>query len=388
MIGQGMAGGGSLAFGAEFALAGCAFAVVGAVTAQLTSAARSARSIAILVLGVAWVLRLGGDISAIGTGTVSWLSWISPIGWVQHVFPYGGDHWWPVLLTALFTVVIGGLAVALLGRRDFGAGLLPDRLGPPSAAPGLRSPLALAWRLHRGLLIGWALGFAALGLVFGAVTDSVSDLSKDSSRMTDVFARIGGGNAIVDSYLSSTAGILGLIAAGYAIQSTLRLREEETTGHAEVLLSEPVGRLRWAAGHLVFALLGTAVVLAVAGFAEGLTYGVINGDVAHEVSRGLASTTSQLPAVWVLAAVATVLVGLLPRQAAIAWGALAICLLILLVGATLQLNQWILDVSPFTHIPHLPGGSAAATPFIVLTVVAAGLAAIGLTGLRRRNVPA
>jgi ABC-2 type transport system permease protein len=388
MIGQGLSAGGSLAFGAEFSMAGCAFAAVGAVAAQLTSGARGARSIAILVLGVAWVLRLGGDVSAVGTGTVAWLSWLSPIGWVQHIFPYGGNHWWPVLLTALFTVATSGLAVVLLGRRDFGAGLLPARLGPASAARGLRSPLALAWRLHRGLLAGWTLGFAALGLVFGAVADSVSDLTKDSSAMSDVFSRIGGGNAIVDSYLGSTAGILGLIAAGYAIQSTLRLREEETTGHAEVLLSEPVGRLRWAGGHLLFALLAPAVVLAVAGLAEGLTYGLIDGAVGHQVSRGLGSTTAQLPAVWVLAAVATLLVGLLPRLAAVAWGALAICLLILLVGTTLQFSQWILDLSPFTHIPHLPGSPAVATPFIVLTLVSAALAAIGLTGLRRRDIPA
>jgi ABC-2 type transport system permease protein len=340
------------------------------------------------VLGVAWVLRLAGDISAVGSGGLSWLSWVSPIGWIQHVFPYGGDHWWPLLLALLFTVAAGWLSVVLIGRRDFGAGLLPSRLGPASAAPGLRSPLALAWRLHRGLLLGWALGFAALGLVFGGVADSVADLTKDSSAMSDVFARMGGGSAIVDSYLSSTAGILGLIAAGYAIQSTLRMREEETTGHAEVLLTDAVGRLRWAGGHLLFALLGPAVVLAVAGLAEGLTYGLIIGNVGHEIGRGLSSTTSQLPAVWVLAAVATVLVGLLPRLAAVAWGALTICLLVLLVGTTLRFSQWVLDVSPFTHIPHLPGGHPAATPFIVLTLVAAVLAAVGLTGLRRRDIPA
>ena len=388
MIGQGLSAGGSLVFGAEFAVAGWAFTAVGAVAAQLTSSARSARSIAIAVLGLAWVLRLAGDISAIGTGSVAWLSWISPIGWVQHAFPYAGNNWWPILLTTLFTIAAGRLATVLLGRRDFGAGLFPDRLGPASAAPGLRTPLALAWRLHRGLLLGWTSGFAALGLIFGAVADSVSDLTKDSSAMSEVFARIGGGNAIVDSYLGSTAGILGLVAAGYAIQSTLRLREEETTGHTEVLLSEPVGRLRWAGGHLLFALLGPAVVLAVAGLTEGLTYGLIDGAVGHEISRGLGSTIAQLPAIWVLAAVATVLVGLLPRLSAVAWGVLTVCLLVLLVGTTLQFSQWVLDISPFTHIPHLPGGPASATPFIALTVVAAGLAAIGLTGLRRRDIPA
>jgi ABC-2 type transport system permease protein len=388
MIGQGLPGAGSAAFGAEFAVSGWAFAGVAAITAQLTSSARGARSIAIAVLGVAWVLRLGGDISAIGSGGLAWLSWISPLGWVQHIFPYGGDHWWPALLTVIFTVVAGGLGVVLLGRRDFGAGLLPDRLGPASAAPGLRSPLALAWRLHRGLLLGWAFGFAALGLVFGGVADSVRDLTQDNNSLSDIFARIGGASAIVDSYFASAAGILGLIAAGYAVQSTLRLREEETTGHAEVLLTDAVSRLRWAGSHLLFALLGPAAVLAVAGLLEGLTYGLISGDVGGQLPRVLGGTLAQLPAVWVLAAVAVVLFGLLPRLAAMAWGALAVCVLVMLVGTTLQLNHWILDISPFTHIPHLPGGHAVATPFVALCLVAAGLGAAGLAGLRRRDVPA
>jgi ABC-2 type transport system permease protein len=96
---------------------------------------------------------------------------------------------------------------------------------------------------------------------------------------------------------------------------------------------------------------------------------------------------AQLPAVWVLAAVAVVLFGLLPRWAAAAWGALAVCLFVLLVGTTLQLNQWLLDISPFTHVPHLPGGHATATPLVALTAVAAALAAAGLAGFRRRDIP-
>jgi ABC-2 type transport system permease protein len=387
MIGQDMPAAGSAAFGAEFALAGWAFAGVAAVTAQLTTSARGARSLAILALGVAWVLRLGGDISAVGSGTLAWLSWISPIGWVQHIFPYGGDHWWPAVLTLLFTIATTWLGAALLARRDLGAGVLPDRPGPANAAPSLRSPLALAWRLHRGLLAGWIAGYAALGLVFGAVAQSVADLVNGNQGLTDVFTRMGGAAGLVDSYFASSAGLLGLIAAGYAVQATLRLRDEETTGHAEVVLTSAVGRLRWAGSHLVFALLGPALILAVAGVIEGVTYGLISNDVGGQLSGTLSGTMAQLPAVWVLAAFAVLLFGLLPRWAPVAWGALAVCLLILLVGTTLQLDQWFLDISPFTHVPHLPGGDATATPLVALAAVAAVLAAAGLTGFRRRDIP-
>jgi ABC-2 type transport system permease protein len=95
----------------------------------------------------------------------------------------------------------------------------------------------------------------------------------------------------------------------------------------------------------------------------------------------------QLPAVWVMAAVAVLLFGLLPRWSMVAWAAPAVSLLILLVGETLRLNQWLLDVSPFTHVPHLPGGTITATPLITLTAVALALGAAGIAGLRRRNIP-
>ena len=387
MIGQHLPAAGSLAFGMELAAAGWAFAALAAVVAQLTSSAGSARAIAIVALGTAYVLRVVGDVSGIGDGTLAWLTWLSPIGWGQGIRPYAGDEWWPVALTAGFTVVLALAAVVLSARRDVGAGLLPPRPGPASAAPGLRSPLALAWRLHRGLLAGWVAGFAALGVVMGGVAKGIGDLVRDSPQLTELFARIGGANGVIDSYLASTLGLFGLIAAAYAIQAILKMRAEEASGRAEPVLATAVGRLRWAGSHLVFALLGPAAVLAVAGLTMGLTHGLNTGDVGREVPRILGGALAQLPAVWVLAAIAVLLSGLLPRFAAVSWGALAVCLLVGLVGSALQLDQWLVDISPFTHIPHLPGGTPTATPLVALSAVAALLTVAGLAGLRRRDIP-
>lgn len=150
MIGAGEPVEGSLAFGTLFTLSAWLFAGVAAIAAQLTSSARGARMIAVLVLGVSYVLRMGGDISAVGDGRLEWLSWLSPLGWVQKIVPYGDDNWWPALLALLVTLVTVPVAFALLSRRDLGAGLLASRLGPAHAGTGLSSPLGLAWRLHRG----------------------------------------------------------------------------------------------------------------------------------------------------------------------------------------------------------------------------------------------
>jgi ABC-2 type transport system permease protein len=388
LAGQGLPTAGSVAAGLQLAAAGWVFAAVGAVAAQLTSGAGAARGIAVGVLGGTWLLRVIGDVSGLSGGAVRWLSWLSPIGWAHKLRPFAGERWWVLLLVVALTALGAGVAVALEARRDVGAGLLPTRPGPATAAPGLRSPLALAWRLHRGLLAGWTAGFAVVGVVLGGAASSVADMVADNSNLEEIFTRMGGRTGIVDAYLVSVMGILGLMAAGYAIQATLRLRAEETSGRAEPLLATAVGRLRWAASHLVFSVLGSAVALAAAGLTVGLTYGLSSGDLGHQLSRVLAGALVQVPAVWVLAAVAVALVGLAPRFAAVAWGALGLCVILVLVGAALRLDQWVMDLSPFTHLPRVPGAAVAATPLVLLLAVAAALGGAGLAGLRRRGIPA
>jgi ABC-2 type transport system permease protein len=387
MIGQGLPATGSWAFAAEFAAAGVTFAAVGAVAAQLTSGAGSARGIAVGALGAAYVLRVVGDLSAISSGELAWVSWLSPIAWAQRIRPYGGDEWWPLALAAGLTVLLVAVAVALSARRDVGAGVLPTRLGPAEAAPGLRSPLALAWRLHRGLLAGWVAGFAVLGVVLGSLAIGIGDLVRDAPQMGDVFARLGGASGLVDSYLAGTMGLFGLIAASYAIQATLRLRAEEAGGRAEPVLATAVGRVRWVGSHLVFSLLGPAAALAAAGLAMGITHGLNTGDVGRELPRILAAAMVQLPAVWVLASIAMLLFGLLPRIAAASWGSVAICLVVGLIGGALQLDQWLVDISPFTHLPRLPGGELSVAPLAWLLGLAVALVAAGLSGFRRRDIP-
>jgi ABC-2 type transport system permease protein len=82
------------------------------------------------------------------------------------------------------------------------------------------------------------------------------------------------------------------------------------------------------------------------------------------------------------------LFGLLPRLAVASWGALAVCVLVALVGASTRLDQRVLDLSPFTHVPRAPGAAIAATPLAWLAAAAVVLAAAGLAGLRRRDLPA
>jgi ABC-2 type transport system permease protein len=89
LIAAGLSPAGSLSFGAAWALTGLAFSVVAGVVAQLTQSGRAARGLALIGVGVAYVLRAVGDLAANGPG---WASWLSPIGWSQQLRRAGSPN--------------------------------------------------------------------------------------------------------------------------------------------------------------------------------------------------------------------------------------------------------------------------------------------------------
>jgi ABC-2 type transport system permease protein len=293
----------------------------------------------------------------------------------------------PLALTAAATA--GAYVLAVL--RDHGAGLLPDRPGAAAASAWLRSSFGLAWRLQRGTLYGWAAGFAFTFAASGAAAKGIGSLLGGSSQLRNAFTRLGGQAGITDAYLAAIMSLAGLAAAAYATSAVLRLRAEETGGQAEPLLATAIGRTRWGLSHIAVAVVGTAVLLAVAGVAAGLGYGLRTGSAGPEVARLLGAGMAQLPASLAVAGAAVVLFGLAPRASvAGAWTVVGVLVLIALFGQVLWLSQPILDVSPFTHVPKLPGAAVTVrttgAPLLWLSLAVLALAAAGLAALRHRDI--
>lgn len=380
LMAVGLPASGSLAFGASWAGAGIAFAAVAAVAAQLTTTARNATGLSIGYLGLTYVLRGIGDTSP----RVSWLTWTSPIGWAHQVRAFAGDRWPVLLLLAAFAALATASAYALAARRDIGAGLLPERPGPSRAGPALRSALGLAWRLQRGALFAWTSAFALLGLVIGSIATDVGSLL-ESPQAQDMIRRLGGEKGLTDAFLAAELGVLGVITAAYGVHSALRLRTEETSLRAEAVLATDVGRLRWAASHLLVAMAGTTCLALAAGLTAGGTY-AWHTRHAGDVLSVLDGALVQLPAIWVVIGVVVAAFGVGPRAAGIGWVALVLFLLLGEFGPLFELPQRVMDVSPFAHVPQLPGESLHATPIVALLSVAVVLTGAGLAGLRRRDI--
>lgn len=382
LAGAGLPASGAFAFGLSWAFVGIAFAAVGGLTAQVTESARSAMGLGAVVLAVAYLIRAVGD--STGSESESWLSWLSPIGWGQQVRPFAGDQWWLLAYLLAFAVLVAAGAYALVARRDHGAGLFAGKPGPASAPASFRTPLALAFRLQRNGLFGWFAGLALGSLVLGSIASRVGEMI-DSNEAKDFLAKLGGQEGLTDAFLSAEMGILGVIVSAYGISTALRLRSEEIAGRAEPLLATKVSRFGYAASHIAIALVGTTVLLLAVGLGAGIAHGAATSDMG-EVGRLIGAALAQLPAVWVLTGITVAVFGLLPGYVMAAWGALVVFVLLGQLGPVLRAPEWMMDISPFSHIPKLPGGEVTATPMIVLVVIAAVLVAVGLSSFRRRDI--
>ena len=371
---------GSVAFGAALAASGVAWGAVAAVAAQVSTGARLARGIALGALGAAFAVRAVGDA---GNGV---LSWFSPLGWCLQIRPFADERWWVLVLLAALAVGATLLAYRLLRTRDIGAGLLAERPGPAVAGTALSGPVGLAWRLQRGSLIAWTTGFALYGLLIGGAVNSIGGMLGDSGTLQDVVTSLGGSADLEKSFIAYAVTMLAAAAAAYSVSAVLRLHEEENSGRAETVLAAAVGRVRYASSHLLFAIGGPAVALLAAGLAIGIVWGATDGDLPGKVGESMGAVAVQLPAVWVITAVAMLLFGALPKYAALAWGVLSAMIVIFLLGSLGSFPQWILDLVPFIHPPKLPGAAFDIVPIAYLIALAGAGILLGLMAFRRRDL--
>ena len=188
VVATGLGRGGALALGLAFALVGLAFAAVAAVTAQLTESARAANGIAVAVLGGAFgAARDRRRRPALALLAVAARAGASRCA-RSRTSAGGSAARCSRSLAAVLVAVAVRLAAAPRPRRRASC----RRAAGPRAARSA-SPLALAWRLQRGALAGWAAGFAILGAAFGSIAQDIGDVIGDSPEVLDALRRLGGG---------------------------------------------------------------------------------------------------------------------------------------------------------------------------------------------------
>src|SRR5699024_4166006 len=264
---------GSWLFACAVASVGLVFAGISAITVQLSEFSRGAAGMAGIVLGGAFVVRMGGDMLAVG-GTA--LSWFSPLAWVQQAAPYVHDRWWVVVLPVALCLVTAATGYALQSRRDLGASLMAVRAGRSRAHPALGTPLGLAFRLQRGGMLGWGVALLLAGVVDGAFAQALVDAADD---VPEAFGEMfGGAHGMLNGYLAFIAVFVGFLTAAFAVSGIQLLCREESRGRADAVLATPVSRWAWLTSHIAVLAVAVVGLMAVAGFGAGVAASAGTGD--------------------------------------------------------------------------------------------------------------
>jgi ABC-2 type transport system permease protein len=124
--------------------------------------------------------------------------------------------------------------------------------------------------------------------------------------------------------------------------------------------------------------------MVLSGLGMGGTYAIVDGD-AGQVGRLTWAAVSFVPALWVVAGVTFAVYGLLPRFTAVAWGVLGLFVVTGFFGQLFGLPEWLMNLSPYQHVPQVPVESFSLGATLALVAVAAALLAGGFAGLRRRD---
>lgn len=392
LIAQDLPVDGSVAMAAGLCGVGVVFAAIAAVAAQIIGTARGTNAAIGGLIGVAILIRgLGDGLGKAADGGMkvesAWPSWLSPIGWGQQMEPFSQPQWWVLGVFGAAFVALVSLAYWLASHRDHGMGMIPSREGRAMARPSLLSPLGLAWRLQRSVLLGWGIGIASLGVVLGMTATEFRSFFEENEQLAAILQATGGGSNFTDTYFSAMMLFMSFLLAGYVLQAILRLQSEESSGYLEGVLATATSRFKWAASHIFVAACGVLLLGALAGLSTGIAYALVADDVWSQVSRLVGAGLVQVPAALTFAGIAMFIFGVVPRWTnVVAWAVFTVSLAVAQLGELLKLPEWIIKLSPFTHTPPAPASSIDADLLIIMAAIASGLAIVGLVAFRRRDI--
>jgi ABC-2 type transport system permease protein len=154
---------GSFLFGLSIGVAGIFGGLLALVFAQLMPNSSGATGITLGIIGILYMVRAGTDVS--NEDLTAW----NPIGWTYLTYPFTENNWMYLYWLLIGTLGLFILAVLLENYRDMGAGYLPEKTGRVHAKRSLLSIHGFLIRINRGMMVGWLVAFAALGVAYGSI---------------------------------------------------------------------------------------------------------------------------------------------------------------------------------------------------------------------------
>lgn len=222
----------------------------------------------------------------------------------------------PLFVISLFPLI---LTYFFSTKRDIGGAIFMGQAGPAEAAPAFKNPFALAWKTHRGMLIGWAVTVILYIGAFAAVSPSIS------GEISSLLAEITGDNWMVEIplgllFVSIGIYIMSLFIGLYSLIALNGLKKEEMDGRNEIILDKQVNRKSYMMSFTLVGLCGSALLLTLMGVIGGLIYSAVSWNWGSEFWQILIMGVIKISAVWTRIGVFSLLYGFIPKISALSWG--------------------------------------------------------------------
>lgn len=369
---------GSLLYGAVLSITGIFFAASTAFFAQLAETSRGTLGYSFAFLGLVYLVRAAGD-----NGTEI-LSLISPLGLLLRTKVYVNNHWWPILVTLLLSVIVAYFALMLNSIRDLEAGFIPARPGRKHASRFLQSPLGLALRLEKTTIIGWAIGMFILGASYGSIFGDVEKFFETSDLYQQMLPAIPG-YSLNEQFVAMLLLITAIIAAIPVLLTILKLGAEENANRTEHLLARSVSRTKLIASYLSVAFI-SSILMQILGVLGLWSASAAVMEEPFKLGRLIIGALAYLPPLWVFIGLSALLIAIAPRYTSLVWLYLGYSFFTLWIGNLLKLPEWVNKLTPFGHIPKVPLEKVSALTLIILTGIAVVLTFVGVRGYNERDI--
>jgi len=325
------------------------------------------------------------------------------------------------------------LAAARLNlTRDLGEGIIPAKPGRRDAKKSLLSPLGLAVRNVRNILIGWVITAVLLGASYGSIFGDFGGfiegndmfrqmLDIEELSIEELMTMLGGNEElltilhtgselsmdelmemlsenehvkvalkereleVMERFATLLMSIMSVFAAVPACIILLKVRNEEKKGRNEHILARGVTKPKLLSGYFVISIItGIVVMFSIVFGLWGAAYTVMEKPFAFAAL--FASGMVYIPAIYIMIAIAMILNAYLPRSTSMVWVYLGFSGFVIYLGKLLKFPGWIAKISPYGHVPQIPVDNMNWTNIIVLSAIAVVFMTLGFMKYKKRDM--
>ncbi len=369
---------GSMLFGVSVGAIGIFYASLTGLFAQLTSNARATMGFSFGFLIVEYVIRGIGDMG------YDFLSFISPLGLTVRAEVYVNNYWWPIFILLLVSFGIFALSLYLNSIRDLGSGFFPTKPGRRHASRFLTSTLGLTLRLQRTTIIAWIVGMIVIGAAYGSLIGDLEGFLDTSELIQQMIPDVEG-LSLSERFITMLVTIMSVLGTVPVIMFVLKLSSEEKSIRTEQLLTTSISRNSLLGSYTLIGLVVAPIMQLISVVSLWSAAAFVMDDV---ISLGVTAKAAManVPAMWIFVGLAVFLIGLFPRFTSLTWAYLAFSFFVEYLGEMLKLPDWLINVSPFAHIPNLPAEEVEPSVLMAIIGIAFILIVIGLIGYNRRDI--